>query len=143
MAVQFRQRDFQSSYPSIQQGLFIFLDRKHIPSGVSSLNVGLQLSAALVAMEYSKRADKVTELLKGLINTQGSAVFLENIDILFDPSYGTDVIKQLLLVGRNRKLLVLWPGSLAGQKLVYAADGYLDYREFDLGQYIDTYVIMK
>lgn len=143
MGVRLRQRDFYACYQGVQQGLFILLDRRLVPENCTPLNIGLHLGEALVAIGRAERADRVTDLLKGLISTLDRTLLLENIDILFDPSYGNDVIKQLLYVGRNRRLLVLWPGSLDGGKLVYGEEGYQDHRQFDLDQYVDTYVVTK
>ena len=52
-----------------------------------------------------------------------------------------DVLQLLIVANRNKPFSVLWPGTVIDGKLVYAEDGYADYKEYDVEQYDITCVV--
>ena len=51
------------------------------------------------------------------------------------------VLQLLTVANRSKAFFVLWPGTVTDGKLVYAEDGYADYKEYDVEQYDITCVV--
>ena len=66
---------------------------------------------------------------------------IRDFDVLFNPAYKIDVCSFLQLRIEAKPFSVLWPGTMIDEKLVYAEDGYADYKEYDVEQYDITCVV--
>lgn len=142
MATLLKRLEFKQRYPTIRQGLFIVSSEKRLPKGQDEVNIGKLLSAALVELPEDDRPDTVTTLIASTVN-HGSALTLTHIEILFTPELHLDVIGTLLSLCRNRKICIVWPGTIQGGKLFYATPEELEYYECDPRPLQDTYIITE
>ena len=96
---------------------------------------------------YKAKADSssvsIVNELDAILGEEYRDITLENTDILFSPEYGLDVIKLLLQLGRNQRFYLKWPGVIAGEKLTYSEPGKFDYREYNIKDYVDTYIVLR
>lgn len=100
------------------------------------INIGLELSAAMLSVQENERMDTVSELLRKIVSdVPGTQLVLDQIDILFYPDFQLDVLKLLTQLNRNKRLIVVWPGSYHANKLYYSKPEYADYHEYDVHQY--------
>lgn len=60
---------------------------------------------------------------------------ITDFDVLFNPEYEVDVLKMMVNVCKTRPFSIIWPGKFEEGKLIYAKDGYLDYKEYDVADY--------
>lgn len=142
MATLLKRLEFKQRYSAIRQGLFIVPTEKRLPKGQDDINIGRLLSAALVEMSESERADAATSLIASAVN-RCTAMTLTHIEILFTPELHLDVVGTLLALCRNRKICIVWPGSVEGGKLYYATPEDLEYYECDPRPLQDTYIITE
>ena len=140
MGTAIKRNDFKNQYPHISQGLFIFEKEKHIPKDQESLNIGEKLSRVLMDIEPDKRKTRAPDFLRDILE-EYKAVNIEHIEILFTPSLDMDPVATILAYCRNKKICVVWPGKIQGERLIYSEPGSLEYYETNYKGFIDTYVI--
>ena len=142
MATLLKRLEFKQRYPAIRQGLFIVPAEKRLPKSQDDVNIGKLLSAALVEMSEDDRADAVTTLIANAVS-RFAAVTLTHIEILFTPELHLDLVGTLLALCRNRKICIVWPGTMEGGKLYYATPEDPEYYERDPRPLQDTYIITE
>lgn len=140
MATLMKRIEFRQRYTGYKQGLFILYEAKRLPKGQNTINLGQQLSAALLEIPLEHRKDRVMSVLSRLV-AQYKEVSLTHIEILFTPYLELDVIGALASLCRNRKICITWPGYMLYGKAYYAEPGEPEYYEGDLSHYQETYII--
>lgn len=143
MGITINRRDFPSVIKHAQQGLFLLTYNVSIPVDSSIVNIGLILGERMYRAKADGIPTDISSELNAILNEEPSNITLENIDILFSPKYELNVIKLLLLVGRNKRLFVHWPGEFTGEKLTYSEPGRYDFKEYNVKDYVDTYVVLR
>ncbi len=143
MGTVIKRRDFTTVIEQAQQGVFVLAPKVTVPVNTTFVNIGLMLGERM----YNAKADgspaNISNELDALLGEEKSDITLVNTDILFSPEYELDVIKLLLQVGRNQRLYIQWPGEVAGEKLTYSEPGRFDYKEYNIKNYVDTYVVLR
>ena len=100
---------------------------------VASLNT--PLAKRLSHIEPSARSRRLEECLVDCLAGQPGDLVIGDFDILFSPTYQVDVVALLVSAYRRHRFDVLWPGTFVGTELVYAEEGYPDYRTYDINRY--------
>lgn len=135
--------DFPAVIGQARQGVFVLAPKVPVPVTAPTVNVGILLGEkALTAKSKNTQIDIAYEL-DTLLGQENHDIILGNVDILFSPEYGLDVIKMLLQIGRNQRFYLLWPGEITGDKLTYSEPRRFDYKEYNIKDYVDTYVVLK
>ncbi len=142
MTTKMNRIEYKQRYPSYSQGLFIVLSEKRIPKDQAKVNVGQLLSLALCDVAESDRGERAPAVLADVLSAH-RAVTLTNPEILFTPSLKLDVVRTLLSLCRNRKICLVWPGTILDGKLLYATPNRPEYYECDLRSLQDTYIITE
>ena len=143
MGMMIDRRDYRRLSHSQTQGLFILQDQKLLPDTVPYLNVGLELSDRLKGLDQDQRSERVENEFLALINDSYKELILDRVDILFDASWHLDVPRLLLKAGRNKRLFLVWPGTMRDGVLQYAEPTADDYAVYDVSKYVDTYSVAK
>lgn len=92
---------------------------------VSHLSLGSSLPARLLPLSRRQRALQAQSLLESLVDETGTdPVFLDNLEILFDPALQQDVLRLLQGLSRNRTIVAAWPGEYRDGSLSYAEPGH-------------------
>ena len=100
-------------------------------TGWPRLSVGRELSAVLLPEPVRARPRAArTWLDSALASLAPGPVVCSEIDLLFEPSLGLDPLLLFSGLCRRARLLVLWPGSYAGETLAYATPDHAHYREW-------------
>ena len=108
-----------------------------------TVNLGILLGEAAMIAKAANIPIDIAHTLDTILGQENRDIILENTDILFSPEYGLDVIKMLLQIGRNQRFYLQWPGEIIGEKLTYSEPGRFDYKEYDIKDYVDTYVVLR
>ncbi len=140
MGTLIKRTDFKRQYTLTRQGLFIFEKEKHIPKEQPVLNIGQELSNALIGIEGISLKERAPEIIRRLIEPY-SEVALCHVEILFSPSLDINPVAELLSLCRNRKICFCWPGKIQGERLIYEDPASPEYYETNYRGYIDTYII--
>lgn len=112
------------------------LRRLHDRDGLPLVNLGLELSRRLLGLTRRQRrlqaADLVADILDG---PSGSALLVDDTEIIFEPSLKLNPLGLLQTVSRRRSLVWSCPGSLDGGQLVYAYPGHPEYHRIPVGEF--------
>lgn len=140
MGVRIRRLDFKKQYPLVAQGLFVFGTVKGLPKDQIIMNLSFELSQRLMRVSSDRRCYEVDFALDNIVHDH-QAVTFTNIEILFLPSLQQDAIGSMLKLCRNRKICVVWPGTIDENTLLYASPSSPEYYETEITRYIDTYLV--
>ena len=141
MGTVLKRNDFKKQYSVIKQGMFIFEKEKHIPKDQPIINIGKEISSALMKIEAGQRKDRAPDILREIIDDYND-VTLEHIEVLFTPSLEIDPAACILKLCRNRKICYMWPGEIKGEQLFYEQPGNPEYYAQNYRAFIDTYIIL-
>jgi hypothetical protein len=138
-----KRRDFPAIIKQTRQSVFVLAPKVTVPVAAPVVNVGLLLSERIMKAKAEKVPVNITHELDAILGEEYCDIILENTNILFSPEYGVDVIKLLLQLGRNQRFYLPWPGKIDGERLTYSEPGRFDYKEYNIKDYVDTYVILR
>lgn len=114
------------------------------PKEIEDLAVSINIPLAKEFQKQSStmmRTMRLENNLQIVLETLGDNPVIKDFDVLFNPSYQTDVIKSLINVYRRKKFCAIWPGRYENGRLYYAEEGYQDYKIYDIANYDITVVI--
>lgn len=138
-----KRKDFPIVIERARQGVFILDPKVVVPINAPIVNVGLLLGERLYRTKAEGLPVNITNELDAILDKEYCDIILANIDILFTPEYELNVIKMLLQLGRNRRFYLPWPGEISRERLTYSELGKFDYREYNVKDYVDTYVVLR
>ena len=138
-----KRRDFPTVIEQAQQGVFVLAPKVTVPENSTFVNIGLMLGEKMFNAKAVGSPANISNELDAILGEEKSDITLVNTDILFSPEYELDVIKLLLQVGRNQRLYMHWPGDVAGEKLTYSEPGRFDFKEYNIKDYVDTYIVLR
>jgi hypothetical protein len=106
-------------------------------AGARVLNVNLELSKLLLEMTQRQRKLQLGSALEQAIagfvareTTIGEFVFLDHIDILFEPSLESNPLALLQRASRSRVVAAVWYGALEDGVLTYAQPNHPAFRRY-------------
>ncbi len=104
-----------------------------IPGYDNQIQVSRKLVEILHTLPIGQQTKNVTEFF-ACLGEDSSAVFLSDIEILFDRSLNLDPVKLLKNAARNRAIVVDWPGEVdfVANKLIYAVPEHSEYFSTEL-----------
>lgn len=95
------------------------------------VNVNLVLSQRLLELTKRQRALRVKRILLEELDKIGRhTLFLDNIEVLFDPELAQDPMRLLQGLSRNQTIASTWPGAYDGKYLTYAEPGHPEWRRY-------------
>ena len=143
MGTVIKRRDFTAVVRQARQGVFVLAQKLTVPIDAPAVNVGMLLGEAALTAKSRNAPIDIAHTLDTILGQESHDIILENTDILFSPEYGLDVIKMLLQIGRNQRFYLMWPGEITGDKLTYSEPDMFDYKEYNIKDYVDTYVVLR
>lgn len=124
---------------NIDKDSLFFLDKKNGISNIPNfiiINLGLELSKSLIKYNKNDRKYKIEFEVKQIINKiESQNIFLRNIELLFNPHYKLNIIKFFKNLARNKKLVVIWPGKILENELIYSEADYYDFAKYNINNY--------
>ncbi len=140
MATVIKARDLPALEATALRKPFIYCDPDPgIVSRAVSLNV--QLAKKLAALKPNRRSFRMEQCFLQVLAALPDDVFIRDFDVMFNPDYEVDVLRILCSAAKARPFRVLWPGRWDNGRLIYAEEGYRDYRVFEAGLYDLTVII--
>ena len=103
-------------------------------------SVGKELADELLACKPNRRSMKLEQIFNTVLDRYPDGVTIKDIDVMFNPEYQVDVLKILIVARKRKRYSVIWPGRYEDGKLIYAEDGYPDYKVFNIADYDITCV---
>lgn len=111
--------------------------------GVTEGAVSLNKELAQVLMTYrpERRTMLIEMCFREMIAELPEGVILKDFDVLFNPDYKVDVMKIMVNACKGNPFSIIWPGTFDGERLVYAQEGYQDYRRYAIDDYDITCIV--
>ena len=100
-----------------------------------SRSIGKSLAERLLYTKENRRSVKLEQLFVETLNEYPEGVVIDDIDVMFNPTYKVDVLKILVEARKRKQYCVIWPGSLEDGKLIYGEEEYPDYKVFNIADY--------
>lgn len=105
---------------------------KQHKAAVVTLGQAAEQLAPLTRPQRRRSVDTILERLAA--PDAGLPVFMDHIEVLFEPTLAIRVGSQMERLSRLcRTLVVVWPGSAGGRELLYAAPGHPEHQIHPLG----------
>ena len=99
-----------------------------------------ELADELLACKPNRRSMKLEQIFNKVLDRYPDGVTIKDIDVMFNPEYQVDVLKILIEARKRKKYSVIWPGRFEDGKLIYAEEGYPDYKVYEIANYDITCV---
>lgn len=126
-----------------QMGLMrpvVYCDEKYCKD-LQPVILNEKLASLLIEIELERRTRWLERCFQEVLVDVPEKSYIRDFDILFNPVYKIDVLQLLIVANRHKAFSILWPGTVTDRKLIYAEDGYADYKEYDIEQYDITCVV--
>ena len=107
------------------------------------INLGLVVSEQLHKLPVEARSHSIVDIVRNeLSNISCDNIVVENIDLLFSPEYSLDVLKLFTLLGKTKRLIVIWDGTFKDGLVTYSEPGSKDYHKYEIKNF-NAYCITK
>lgn len=126
---------------AVPQRLHRAFEMELLSSSISLINLSKQLSRKLVSQSVNERVDGLQEEVSEITKDCNNSVWLSKIDILFETSLQCDPIMLLKNIAKSQLLVVMWPGEIVENSMVYSKPGKQDYKSYPLKNLKDLQVI--
>lgn len=106
-----------------------------------AVSINVPLSKVLINVKSARRSMWLEKCFSAVIETLPDDAVIKDFDVLFHPDYQVDVLRMMVNVCKRRPFRMIWPGRYSDGKLIYAEDGYRDYKEYPIQDYDITCII--
>lgn len=107
----------------------------------SAVSVNVELAKKLAAIKPNRRTMRMEQCIRQVIEMLPDDTVIKDIDVLFNPNYEIDILRVLSSLAKSKPYRLIWPGEIDGKRLIYADEGYSDYKVYDIEKYDVTCVI--
>lgn len=126
-----------------QQGLLKPIIYCGPPEEITNRAVSLNRELALELSKYkpNRRTMQIERCFLSAIEKLPEDSIIKEFDVLFHPDYKIDILRLMIGVCKSKQFSMIWPGSFDGEYLIYAEEGYADYKIFSVSDYDITCVV--
>lgn len=107
----------------------------------NAISVNVMLATELKKYNLKERSFRARSCLDKVLGDLPDEIVIKDFDVLFNPQYKIDVIVTLINACRRKKIAAIWPGIYKNGKLIYAEEGFADYKVYEVKNYDITCVI--
>lgn len=125
----------------ITSSLVVFCNGPLIAQNMNTIPIGQALSRSISEVRENRRTARIEQCFLQVVSSLDDGVVISDFDVMFNPQYRIDVLKILISAAKSKKFSVLWPGKFENGRLIYAEEGYIDYKFFDIDNYDVTCVV--
>ena len=126
-----------------QQGLLKPIIYCEPPEEIVNHAISLNRELALALSKYkpNRRTMQIEKCFLSAVEKLPENATIKEFDVLFHPDYKIDVLRLLISVYKSKQFSIIWSGSFDGEHLIYAEEGYVDYKIFSVSDYDITCVV--
>jgi len=103
--------------------------------------INIEMAKKLSAVKPNRRTMRMEQCFQQVLSSLPDNVVICDFDVMFNPDYAVDVLRIMCSTARTKSFSVLWPGKCEGGRLIYAEEGYRDYKVFEINKYDVTVVV--
>lgn len=112
---------------------------KQFVDNAKSINYILAKKLALI--RPNRRSMRLSNCFEEIIRELPEGVTIKDYDVMFNPEYKVDVLRIMVDVCKRKPFSLIWQGQYNNEKLIYAEEGFLDYKIYDIKDYDITCII--
>lgn len=106
-----------------------------------AVSINLLLAEKLIGCRPIRRTIKMESFFKEILEQLPDNVVIKDFDVMFNPEYKIDVLRIMTVACKKKPFSVIWCGKYEDGKLIYAEDGYSDFKSFNIDEYDVTCII--
>ena len=106
-----------------------------------ALSLNKELAQGLALFGHKQRTMQIEKCFAKILAKFPDNVVLKDFDVLFNPDYKIDVLKIMINTCKVKPFSIIWPGILDGRRLIYAEEGFQDYKTYDVDAYDITCIV--
>ncbi|MBR2547798.1 MAG: BREX-3 system P-loop-containing protein BrxF [Eubacterium sp.] len=103
--------------------------------------INVEMAKKLSAIKPNRRTMRMEQCFQQVLGTLPDYVIIKDFDVMFNPDYEVDVLRIMCSAARTKSFRVLWPGKCEDGRLIYAEEGFRDYKVFEISKYDVTIVV--
>lgn len=103
--------------------------------------INIEMAKKLSAIKANRRTMRMEQCFQQVLETLPDDVVIKDFDVMFNPDYAVDVLRIMSSTARTKSFRVLWPGKCEDGRLIYAEEGFRDYKVFEINKYDVTVVV--
>ena len=103
--------------------------------------INVEMAKKLSAVKPNRRTMRMEQCFQQVLSNLPDNVVICDFDVMFNPDYAVDVLKIMSSTAKVKVFRVIWPGRCEDGRLIYAEEGYRDYKVFEISKYDVTIVV--
>ena len=103
--------------------------------------INIEMAKRLSAVKPNRRTMRMEQCFQQVLSGLPDNVVIRDFDVMFNPDYAVDVLKIMSSAAKVKAFRVIWPGRCEDGRLIYAEEGYRDYKVFEINKYDVTVVV--
>ena len=103
--------------------------------------INIEMAKRLSAVKPNRRTMRMEQCFQQVLSNLPDNVVICDFDVMFNPDYAVDVLKIMSSTAKVKVFRVIWPGRCEDGRLIYAEEGYRDYKVFEISKYDVTIVV--
>ena len=103
--------------------------------------INIEMAKRLSAVKPNRRTMRMEQCFQQVLSGLPDNVVIRDFDVMFNPDYAVDVLKIMSSAAKVKAFRVIWPGRCEDGRLIYAEEGYRDYKVFEISKYDVTIVV--
>ena len=107
----------------------------------TAVSINLLLAEKLASCKSSRRTMRIETFFNQILDQLPDGTVIKDFDVMFNPTYKVDVLKLMVDVCKRKPFSIIWPGKCEDGKLLYAEDGYPDFKVFSIEEYDVTCIV--
>lgn len=107
----------------------------------NTISINVEMAKKLSEIKQNRRSMRMEQCFQELLNELPDHVVIKDFDVMFNPEYEIDVLKIMIATAKTKPFSLIWPGKFEEGKLIYAEEGFQDYKVFDVNKYEITCII--
>ncbi len=100
-----------------------------------AVSVNVALAKELLKFSEKRRTMQIEKCFGRIISKLPENPVIKDFDVLFNPDYKIDVMNIMVNACKVKPFSIIWPGRLEDNKLIYAEEGFRDYKVYDIRNY--------
>lgn len=104
-------------------------------------SINTLLAEELTKYKENRRTMQLERCFNQVMSAFPDGTIIKDFDVMFNPTYKVDVLKIMIAAYKKKPFSIIWSGKCEKGKLIYAEEGYSDYKVYSINDYDITCVI--
>ncbi len=114
---------------------FRLLIYTNVQQSESAHSINVPLAKELLKTKANRRSMQLEKCFVQVLGLLPETPTVKDIDVMFNPAYEVDVLKVLMSAYKQKPFSLIWPGQYEDGRLTYSAEGFSDYKVYDISDY--------